>query len=45
MAVTYPRKILNTIGPREVMDQVVRERRTQVSFLNVSVQGVDMVCA
>jgi hypothetical protein len=34
MAVTYPRKILNTIGPREVMDQVVKERRTQVIFLN-----------
>jgi hypothetical protein len=34
MAVTYPRKILNTIGPREVMDQVVKERRTQVTFLN-----------
>jgi rubrerythrin len=34
MSVTYPRKILNTIGPREVMDQVVKERRTQVIFLN-----------
>ena len=34
MAVAYPRKILNTIGPREVMEQVVKERRMQVIFLN-----------
>ncbi|MFN9872539.1 MAG: ferritin-like domain-containing protein [Cyanobacteriota bacterium] len=34
MAVTYPRKILNAIGPREVMDGVVKERRLQVLFLN-----------
>ncbi|MCS5698418.1 ferritin-like domain-containing protein [Cyanobium sp. FGCU-52] len=34
MAVTYPRKILNTLGPREVMTEVVKGRRTQVLFLN-----------
>lgn len=34
MAVTYPRKILNTIGPREVMGEVVKERKLQVLFLN-----------
>ena len=34
MAVTYPRKILNTIGPREVMAEVVKERKLQVLFLN-----------
>ncbi|MEB3308393.1 MAG: ferritin-like domain-containing protein [Cyanobacteriota bacterium] len=34
MAVTYPRKILNTIGPREVMTEVVKERKLQVLFLN-----------
>ena len=34
MAVTYPRKVLNKIGPREVMSEVVKERRLQVLFLN-----------
>ncbi|MEB3200820.1 MAG: ferritin-like domain-containing protein [Synechococcaceae cyanobacterium] len=34
MAVTYPRKILNTIGPREVMTEVVKDRNLQVIFLN-----------
>jgi hypothetical protein len=34
MAVSYPRKILNTIGPREVMAEVVKERKLQVLFLN-----------
>jgi rubrerythrin len=34
MAVTYPRKILNTIGPREVMGEVVKERKLQLLFLN-----------
>ena len=34
MAVTYPRKILNKIGPREVMSEVVKERKLQVLFLN-----------
>jgi len=34
MAVTYPRKILNNVGPREVMAQVVQERKLQISFLN-----------
>jgi hypothetical protein len=34
MAVTYPRKILNTIGPREVMAEVVKKRNLQVLFLN-----------
>jgi hypothetical protein len=34
MAVSYPRKILNSIGPREVMAEVVKERKLQVLFLN-----------
>jgi uncharacterized ferritin-like protein (DUF455 family) len=34
MAVTYPRKILNTISPREVMTEVVKKRNLQVLFLN-----------
>jgi uncharacterized ferritin-like protein (DUF455 family) len=34
MAVTYPRKILNNLGPREVMAQVVQERKVQMLFLN-----------
>jgi hypothetical protein len=34
MAVSYPRKILNTIGPKEVMAEVVKERKAQVLFLN-----------
>jgi hypothetical protein len=34
MAVAYPRKVLNTIGPREVMANVVKERKLQVLFLN-----------
>jgi len=34
MAVSYPRKILNTIGPREMMAEVVKERKLQVLFLN-----------
>ena len=34
MAVTYPRKVLNTIGPREVMAKVVKERKLQMLFLN-----------
>ena len=34
MAVSYPRKILNSIGPREVMGEVVKERKLQVLFLN-----------
>ena len=34
MAVTYPRKILNTLGPREVMAEVVKQRDLQVLFLN-----------
>ncbi|MFN5220441.1 MAG: ferritin-like domain-containing protein [Cyanobacteriota bacterium] len=34
MAVTYPRKVLNTLGPREVMAEVVKQRDLQVRFLN-----------
>jgi hypothetical protein len=34
MAVSYPRKILNTIGPKEVMAEVVKERKIQILFLN-----------
>ncbi|MFM7360446.1 MAG: ferritin-like domain-containing protein [Cyanobium sp.] len=34
MAVTYPRKINNRVGPREVMAEVVKERKLQVLFLN-----------
>ncbi|MFY7695641.1 MAG: DUF455 domain-containing protein, partial [Cyanobium sp.] len=34
MAVNYPRKILNTIGPRQMMAEVVKERKIQVLFLN-----------
>ena len=34
MAVTYPRKLLNNVGPREVMAQVVQERKLQILFLN-----------
>jgi hypothetical protein len=34
MAVSYPRKILNTIGPKEVFTEVVKERKAQVLFLN-----------
>jgi hypothetical protein len=34
MAVTYPRKLSNTIGPREMMAEVVKERNLQVLFLN-----------
>jgi hypothetical protein len=34
MAVTYPRKINNRIGPREMMAEVVKERKLQVLFLN-----------
>ncbi|MFN9568547.1 MAG: hypothetical protein ACK59G_01175, partial [Cyanobacteriota bacterium] len=34
MAVTYPRKILNTVGPKQVMAEVVKERKLQILFLN-----------
>jgi hypothetical protein len=34
MAVSYPRKILNSIGPKEVFTEVVKERKAQVLFLN-----------
>jgi len=34
MAVAYPRKVLNSIGPREMMANVVKERKLQVLFLN-----------
>ncbi|MFN7900286.1 MAG: DUF455 family protein [Synechococcaceae cyanobacterium] len=34
MAVTYPRKILNTVSPRQMMAEVVRQRPVQVLFLN-----------
>ena len=34
MAVTYPRKLLNNVGPREVMAQVVQERKLQILFVN-----------
>jgi uncharacterized ferritin-like protein (DUF455 family) len=34
MAVTYPRKLVNNIGPREVMAAVVKERKVQMLFLN-----------
>ena len=34
MAVSYPRKILNTIGPKQVFAEVVKERKAQVLFLN-----------
>jgi rubrerythrin len=34
MAVTYPRKVLNTIGPKQVMNEVVKERKAQILFLN-----------
>lgn len=34
MAVSYPRKILNTIGPKEMMAEVVKERKIQILFLN-----------
>jgi hypothetical protein len=34
MAVSYPRKILNTIGPKDVMAEVVKERKIQILFLN-----------
>jgi len=34
MAVTYPRKLVNNMGAREVMREVVKERKLQVLFLN-----------
>jgi len=34
MAVSYPRKVLNSIGPKEVFTEVVKERKAQVLFLN-----------
>jgi len=34
MAVTYPRKILNTISARQMMEQAVKQRPLQVLFLN-----------
>jgi hypothetical protein len=34
MAVTYPRKLVNNMGAREVMAEVVKERKLQVLFLN-----------
>jgi hypothetical protein len=34
MAVSYPRKVLNTIGPKEMMAEVVKERKIQILFLN-----------
>jgi rubrerythrin len=34
MAVTYPRKILNTVSPRQMMAEVVKQRRLQVLYLN-----------
>jgi rubrerythrin len=34
MAVTYPRKILNTVSPRQMMAEVVKQRSVQVLFLN-----------
>ena len=36
MAVTYPRKILNTVSPRQMMAEVVKQRSVQVLFLNLS---------
>ena len=34
MTVTYPRKVLNTITPREMMANVVKQPKLQVIFLN-----------
>jgi tRNA isopentenyl-2-thiomethyl-A-37 hydroxylase MiaE len=34
MAVTYPRKILNTVSARQMMVEVVKQRSVQVLFLN-----------
>jgi rubrerythrin len=34
MAVTYPRKVLNSISPRQVMTEVVGKRDLQMLFLN-----------
>jgi hypothetical protein len=34
MTVTYPRKLANTMGPREVRAEVVKERKLQIPFLN-----------
>ena len=34
MAVTYPRKVLNSIGPRQIMAEVVQNRTLQILFLN-----------
>lgn len=34
MAVTYPRKLVNNMGAREVMREVVKERKLQILFLN-----------
>jgi uncharacterized ferritin-like protein (DUF455 family) len=34
MAVTYPRKILNTVSARQMMVEVVKQRSVQVQFLN-----------
>ncbi|MEB3361487.1 MAG: ferritin-like domain-containing protein [Synechococcaceae cyanobacterium] len=34
MAVTYPRKILNTVSARQMMEQAVKQRPLQVLFLN-----------
>jgi len=34
MAVTYPRKLVNNLAARDVMAQVVQERKLQVVFLN-----------
>lgn len=34
MAVTYPRKLVNNLSARDVMAEVVKERKLQVLFLN-----------
>ena len=34
MAVTYPRKILNSISAKEMMTAVVKDRDIQILFLN-----------
>ena len=40
MAVTYPRKILNNLGPREVMAQVVQERDPVTAWKKPTAQSV-----
>jgi hypothetical protein len=34
MAVTYPRKLVNNLSPRQVMAEMVKERKVQMLFLN-----------